>query len=124
MGGRGDTRSPLKPGRGVGTIAERATDCRLAILGFESSIETLKTSGFLPRPPFDSASPDGSDAQGAESDRVGGDAGVADAVDRPLHGERPLPLGVEVAVDAGGHAGALELGDARPGAAVLVERGI
>jgi hypothetical protein len=62
------------------------------------------------------------DPQRAESDRVGRDAGVSNAVDDPLDGERPLPLGVEVAVDARGHPGTLQPGDARARPAVLVER--
>ena len=62
--------------------------------------------------------------EGTEADRVGGHACVADPPDGPLDGEGPLPLGVEVAIDAGRHARPLEVARRRARAAMLVEGGV
>src|SRR5438874_8664365 len=64
------------------------------------------------------------DPERPKADRVGGDEMIADAVDLTLNGQGPLPLNVQVAVDAGRHPGGLEPLDARAGSAVWIEGGI
>ena len=49
---------------------------------------------------------------------------VADPSNVPLHGQGPLPLDVDVAVDAGRDPGGFEPLDAWAGSTVLVERGV
>src|SRR5262249_4938998 len=66
----------------------------------------------------------GIDTQGTKADCVGRDAGVTDTGDCTLHGQRPLPFGMKVPVNAGRHTGLLEPGDATTGAAMLIEGGI
>ena len=64
------------------------------------------------------------DPKGAKTDGVGGDAGVTHPSDQALRRQGPLPLNVEMAVNAGGHSGVLEFLDGGAGALVLVERRI